>query len=115
MNSNDLQTVLTANVRTGREKSRFVVKFAQAHPRKVKKAIHRSSKMEFLEHGKEIAIVKMKKLCNLEQIIKSRRIQNPKLHPRIPIGDLYARSAANQKICLHWDLASRLQIKLELI
>ncbi|GBO12430.1 hypothetical protein AVEN_123531-1 [Araneus ventricosus] len=62
--------------------------------------------MEFLERGKEIAIVEAKNLCpkNL----------NPKLHPPIPIGDLYARPAANQKICLHWDLASRLQIKLEL-
>ncbi|GBM63888.1 hypothetical protein AVEN_249975-1 [Araneus ventricosus] len=41
----------------------------------LKKAIHVSSKMEFLEHGKEKAIVKVENLGNLEQMIRNDGIQ----------------------------------------
>ncbi|GBM65351.1 hypothetical protein AVEN_268981-1 [Araneus ventricosus] len=40
-----------------------------------KQAIHRSSKMEFLEHGKETPIVKVKNLSTMEQIIRNGEIQ----------------------------------------
>ncbi|GBM53798.1 hypothetical protein AVEN_180449-1 [Araneus ventricosus] len=42
----------------------------------IKQAIHRSSKVEFLEHGKEKPIVKVENLSNLEQMIQSGGIQN---------------------------------------
>ncbi|GBM07829.1 hypothetical protein AVEN_33108-1 [Araneus ventricosus] len=42
----------------------------------LKRAIHPSSKMEFLEHGKEKPIVKIKNLSNLEQMIRNGGIQN---------------------------------------
>ncbi|GBL86437.1 hypothetical protein AVEN_164595-1 [Araneus ventricosus] len=41
----------------------------------LKQAIHRSSKMEFLEHGKEKLIGKVGNLSNLEQIILNGGIQ----------------------------------------
>ncbi|GBN75119.1 hypothetical protein AVEN_103335-1 [Araneus ventricosus] len=41
----------------------------------VKQAIHLSSKMEFLEHGKEKPIVKVENLSHLEQIIRNGGIQ----------------------------------------
>ncbi|GBM53890.1 hypothetical protein AVEN_183341-1 [Araneus ventricosus] len=41
----------------------------------VKQAIHRSSKMEFLEHGKEKLIVKVGNLSNLVQMIRKGGIQ----------------------------------------
>ncbi|GBL97269.1 hypothetical protein AVEN_84967-1 [Araneus ventricosus] len=43
--------------------------------RRLKLAIHISSKMEFLEHGKEKAIVKVENLGKLEQIIRNDGIQ----------------------------------------
>ncbi|GBM13315.1 hypothetical protein AVEN_226296-1 [Araneus ventricosus] len=42
----------------------------------IKKAIHRSSKMEYLEHGKEKPIVKVENLTNSEQMIRSEGIQD---------------------------------------
>ncbi|GBL91190.1 hypothetical protein AVEN_195091-1 [Araneus ventricosus] len=41
----------------------------------IKQAIHRSSKMEFLEHGEEKLIVKVENLSNLEQMIRNGGIQ----------------------------------------
>ncbi|GBO23601.1 hypothetical protein AVEN_233970-1 [Araneus ventricosus] len=41
----------------------------------VKQAIHRSFKMEFLEHGKEKPIVKVETLRNFEQVIRNGEIQ----------------------------------------
>ncbi|GBO31143.1 hypothetical protein AVEN_99421-1, partial [Araneus ventricosus] len=41
----------------------------------VKQAIHISSEMEFLEHWKEKAIVKIENLWNLEQMIQNDGIQ----------------------------------------
>ncbi|GBL72684.1 hypothetical protein AVEN_235838-1 [Araneus ventricosus] len=40
-----------------------------------KQPIHRSSKLEILEHGKEKPIVKAENLSNLEQMIRSGGIQ----------------------------------------
>ncbi|GBL85194.1 hypothetical protein AVEN_222686-1 [Araneus ventricosus] len=41
----------------------------------LKQAIHHSSKMEFLEHGKEKPIAKVENLSNLEQMILNGGIQ----------------------------------------
>ncbi|GBM18679.1 hypothetical protein AVEN_164793-1 [Araneus ventricosus] len=41
----------------------------------LKQAIHRCSKVEFLEHGKEKLIVKVENLSNLEQMIRNGGIQ----------------------------------------
>ncbi|GBN84768.1 hypothetical protein AVEN_58975-2-1, partial [Araneus ventricosus] len=41
----------------------------------LKQAIHRFSKLEFLEHGKEKPIVEVENLSNSEQIIRSGGIQ----------------------------------------
>ncbi|GBN01071.1 hypothetical protein AVEN_3625-1 [Araneus ventricosus] len=41
----------------------------------MKQAIHRSSKIEFLEHRKEKTIVTVENLSNLEQIIRNGGIQ----------------------------------------
>ncbi|GBO06250.1 hypothetical protein AVEN_211372-1 [Araneus ventricosus] len=38
-----------------------------------------------------------------------KRTQNPGLHEPIPIRDPDARLATHQWICLHWNLASRLE------
>ncbi|GBM91027.1 hypothetical protein AVEN_198496-1 [Araneus ventricosus] len=43
--------------------------------RRLKQAIHCSSKMEFLEHGKEKPIVKFGNLSDLEQMIRNGGIQ----------------------------------------
>ncbi|GBN42559.1 hypothetical protein AVEN_89633-1 [Araneus ventricosus] len=79
--------------------------------------IHRSSKMEFLEHGKRKLIVKIENLSNLEKMIRNGGIQkelkNRKLHPPIPLSDLDARLSAKQRICLHWHLTTRVEMKLE--
>ncbi|GBM17982.1 hypothetical protein AVEN_238383-1 [Araneus ventricosus] len=40
-----------------------------------KQTIHRSSKVEFLEHGKEKRIVKVENLSSLEQMIRNGEIQ----------------------------------------
>ncbi|GBN88065.1 hypothetical protein AVEN_4253-1, partial [Araneus ventricosus] len=45
------------------------------HSKCIKRAIHRSSKLEFLEHRKEKLIVKVENLSNLEQMIRSGGIQ----------------------------------------
>ncbi|GBL96755.1 hypothetical protein AVEN_111883-1 [Araneus ventricosus] len=42
-----------------------------------------------------------------------QRTQIPKLHPPIPIWGFDASVAVKQRICLHWDLASRLEMKLK--
>ncbi|GBM57059.1 hypothetical protein AVEN_157025-1 [Araneus ventricosus] len=55
----------------------------------------------------------MKFGANELKVVEFQRTQNPKLHPPIPIWVLDARVAVKQRICLHWDLASRLEIKLE--
>ncbi|GBM92000.1 hypothetical protein AVEN_27599-1 [Araneus ventricosus] len=51
---------------------------------------------------------------NVLEVMELQRTQNPKLHPPIPIWDLDARVAAEQSICLHWNLASTLEMKLEI-
>ncbi|GBN62155.1 hypothetical protein AVEN_156071-1 [Araneus ventricosus] len=56
----------------------------------------------------------MKFGANELQVVEFQRTQNPKLHPPIPIWDLDGRIAVKQRICLHWDLASRLEMKLEI-
>ncbi|GBN84379.1 hypothetical protein AVEN_271817-1 [Araneus ventricosus] len=43
--------------------------------KRIKQSIHRSSKMEILEHGKEKPIVKVENLSNLEQVIRNGGIQ----------------------------------------
>ncbi|GBM56208.1 hypothetical protein AVEN_47272-1 [Araneus ventricosus] len=48
------------------------------------------------------------------EVVEFQRTQNPKLYPPIPVWNLDARVAVKQRICLHWDLASRLEIKLEI-
>ncbi|GBN17029.1 hypothetical protein AVEN_109524-1 [Araneus ventricosus] len=51
--------------------------------------------------------------ANELELAEFQRTQNPKLHPPIPIWNLDSRVAVKQRICLHWDLASRLEMKLE--
>ncbi|GBN06099.1 hypothetical protein AVEN_246776-1 [Araneus ventricosus] len=48
------------------------------------------------------------------EVVEFQRTQNTKLHPPIPIRDIDARIAEKQRICLHWDIASRLEMKLEI-
>ncbi|GBN80015.1 hypothetical protein AVEN_219878-1 [Araneus ventricosus] len=56
----------------------------------------------------------MKFGANGLKVVEFKRTSNPKLHPPIQIWDLDARLAGEQRICLHWDLASRLEMKLEI-
>ncbi|GBN37102.1 hypothetical protein AVEN_208324-1 [Araneus ventricosus] len=56
----------------------------------------------------------MKFRANGFEVVEFKRTQNPKLHPPIPIWDLDARLAGEQRICLHCHLASRLEMKLEI-
>ncbi|GBM13462.1 hypothetical protein AVEN_40403-1 [Araneus ventricosus] len=56
----------------------------------------------------------MKFGTNILEVVELQQTQNPKLHPPIPIWDLNARVGGKQRICLHWDLASRLEMKLEI-
>ncbi|GBO03687.1 hypothetical protein AVEN_85882-1 [Araneus ventricosus] len=53
----------------------------------------------------------MKFGANGLEVVEFKRTQNPKLHPPIPIWDLDVRLAGEQRICLHWHLASRLEMK----
>ncbi|GBM19289.1 hypothetical protein AVEN_259871-1 [Araneus ventricosus] len=52
----------------------------------LKRAIRRSSKMEFLQHGKEKPIVQVENLSNLEQMIRNGRIQK-NLKSKTPSAD----------------------------
>ncbi|GBN94262.1 hypothetical protein AVEN_39746-1 [Araneus ventricosus] len=73
--------------------------------------------MEFLEHGKEKPIVKVKSLPNLEQMIRNGGIRkNVKSTTQSADSNLRPRceGSAKQRICLHWHLASRLEMKLEI-
>ncbi|GBL96082.1 hypothetical protein AVEN_104321-1 [Araneus ventricosus] len=56
----------------------------------------------------------MKFGANALEVVEFQRTQNPQLHPPIPIWDFDARVAVKQRICLHWDFASRLEMKLEI-
>ncbi|GBM24050.1 hypothetical protein AVEN_163216-1 [Araneus ventricosus] len=56
----------------------------------------------------------MKFGANGLEMVEFQRNQNPKLHSRIPFWDLDARVAVKQRICLYWDLASRVEMKLEI-
>ncbi|GBN02442.1 hypothetical protein AVEN_177639-1 [Araneus ventricosus] len=56
----------------------------------------------------------MKFGANELEVIEFQRTQNPKLHQPLPIWDLDARVAIEQRTCLHWDLALRLEMKLEI-
>ncbi|GBN74030.1 hypothetical protein AVEN_18813-1 [Araneus ventricosus] len=56
----------------------------------------------------------MKFGANGLDVVEFQRTQNPKLHPPIPIWNLDAKVAGEQRICLHWDLASKLEMKLEI-
>ncbi|GBN25302.1 hypothetical protein AVEN_136695-1 [Araneus ventricosus] len=75
------------------------------------------SKMEFLEHGKEKPIVKVENLSNWEQMIRNGGIQkNLKSKTQSADSNLRPRceGSAKQGICRHWNLASRLEMKLEI-
>ncbi|GBM01180.1 hypothetical protein AVEN_183638-1 [Araneus ventricosus] len=48
------------------------------------------------------------------EVVEFKITQNPKLHPPILIWDLDARLAGEQTICLDWDLALRLEMRLEI-
>ncbi|GBN41965.1 hypothetical protein AVEN_247170-1 [Araneus ventricosus] len=64
----------------------------------IKQAIHRSSKMEFLEHGKEKLIVKVENLSNLEQMIRNDGIQkNLKFKTQSAYSNLGPRCDARGK------------------
>ncbi|GBM01758.1 hypothetical protein AVEN_271994-1 [Araneus ventricosus] len=67
-----------------------------------KRGIHRCSNLEFFELGQFLKMVGF------------QRTQNPKLHLPIPIWNLDERVAGEQRICLHWDLSSRLELKPEI-
>ncbi|GBM81468.1 hypothetical protein AVEN_163628-1 [Araneus ventricosus] len=56
----------------------------------------------------------MKFGANGLEVVEFQRTQNPKLHPPIPIWNLDARVAEELRICLHWDLASKLEMKREI-
>ncbi|GBN07946.1 hypothetical protein AVEN_10116-1 [Araneus ventricosus] len=56
----------------------------------------------------------MKSGANGLKVMEFQRTQNPKLHPPIPNWDLDARVSVEQRICLHWGLTSRLEMKLEI-
>ncbi|GBO10342.1 hypothetical protein AVEN_40223-1 [Araneus ventricosus] len=56
----------------------------------------------------------MKFGANGLEVVEFQRTQNPKLHPPVPISDLDARVEVKQRICLHWDLASRQERKLKI-
>ncbi|GBN81045.1 hypothetical protein AVEN_211754-1 [Araneus ventricosus] len=56
----------------------------------------------------------MKFGANGLEVMEFQRTQSSKLHPPIPIWNLDAKVAGKQRICLHWDLASRLEMKLEI-
>ncbi|GBM76110.1 hypothetical protein AVEN_18944-1 [Araneus ventricosus] len=60
--------------------------------------------MEFLEHGKEKAIVSFKNRWELAKLEFQRTQNSP-----IPIWDLDARVAAHQRICLDWGLVMLLE------
>ncbi|GBN72172.1 hypothetical protein AVEN_55888-1 [Araneus ventricosus] len=81
-----------------------------------KRAIQRSIFGIFGTRGGK-PIVNVENLRNLQQtieVVELQRTQNPKLHPPIPILDLDEKVAVKQRICLHWDLASRLEMELEI-
>ncbi|GBN41412.1 hypothetical protein AVEN_117088-1 [Araneus ventricosus] len=61
----------------------------------LKRGIHGCSTLEFLEHGEQKPIVKVKNLGNLEQMIGSGGIQNPKRH--LPNSNLGPRCEATSK------------------
>ncbi|GBM73561.1 hypothetical protein AVEN_98791-1 [Araneus ventricosus] len=64
----------------------------------LKQAIHRSSKMEFLEQGKEKPIVKFENLSNLEQMIRNVGIQkNLKFKPQSTDSNLRSRCEGTGK------------------
>ncbi|GBL73538.1 hypothetical protein AVEN_159519-1 [Araneus ventricosus] len=68
--------------------------------------------MEFLEHGKEKAIASFKTDGNWHSgmaKLEFQRTKKPTLNTPIKIWDLDARVAAHQRICLDWDLATRLE------
>ncbi|GBM09153.1 hypothetical protein AVEN_226676-1 [Araneus ventricosus] len=56
----------------------------------------------------------MKFEANKLEVVEFQRTQNPKLHLLIPIWELDAKVAVKQWICLHWDLTSRLEMKLKI-
>ncbi|GBM38586.1 hypothetical protein AVEN_71692-1 [Araneus ventricosus] len=71
--------------------------------------------MEVLEHGKEKPVIKVENLSKLEQMIRNGGVQKnlkSKIQSADSNSDLDARVAAKQRICLHWHLASRLEMKL---
>ncbi|GBM07142.1 hypothetical protein AVEN_15399-1 [Araneus ventricosus] len=49
------------------------------------------------------------------EVVEFERIQNPKVHPHIPIWDLDANVSGEQRICLHWDLAPSLELKFKIL
>ncbi|GBM62617.1 hypothetical protein AVEN_187026-1 [Araneus ventricosus] len=56
----------------------------------------------------------MKFGANELEAVEFQRAQNPKLHPPIPIWNLDERVEVKQRICLHWDFASKFEMKLEI-
>ncbi|GBM31876.1 hypothetical protein AVEN_183283-1 [Araneus ventricosus] len=76
-----------------------------------KQSIHISSKMEFLEHEKEKAIASFKNRWKLAWRLGEAGIPtNSKFNTSCADSNLglRARVAAHQRVCLDWDLASRL-------
>ncbi|GBL93490.1 hypothetical protein AVEN_59689-1 [Araneus ventricosus] len=81
----------------------------------VKWVIHRWYVLEFLEHGKKKPIVKVENLLNLEQMEwKWWNSNELKIQNSIRRFNLDERVAVKQRVCLHLDLASRLEMKLEI-
>ncbi|GBN67627.1 hypothetical protein AVEN_205752-1 [Araneus ventricosus] len=73
--------------------------------------------MEFLEHGKEKPIVKVENLSNMEHMIRNSEIQK-NLISKTESADSNLRprceGSTKQSICLHWRLATRLEMKLKI-
>ncbi|GBM64921.1 hypothetical protein AVEN_211840-1 [Araneus ventricosus] len=73
--------------------------------------------MEFLEHEKRKPIVNVENLSNLDQMIRNGGIRkNLKSKTQSADFNLGPRCevSGKKRICLHWHLASRLEIKLEI-
>ncbi|GBM36316.1 hypothetical protein AVEN_212875-1 [Araneus ventricosus] len=56
----------------------------------------------------------MKFGANELEVVEFRRTQNPKLYKPIPIWGIDSKVAVKQRICLHWDLVSKVETKLEI-
>ncbi|GBN98164.1 hypothetical protein AVEN_128729-1 [Araneus ventricosus] len=105
-----LKTHITNDIHVAVPFLSYRIVIVLVHCLSVKQALHRSSKMEFLEHGNEKPIVKVESLSNLEQMIRNGGIQN---NLKSKTQSAYS-NLAKQRICLHWHHALRLEMKLEI-